>query len=99
MLEPTDLLLIEAEECYSMKKHDLVKERNEKVKIACDWITMHCRNIKREIKWKIEALNKKEEKNEKFFFWISLGLFVVGVIAEVFSSYYCLIEIESDSFN
>lgn len=82
-----------------MKKHDLVKERNEKVKKACDWITMHCRNIKREIKWKIEALNKKEEKNEKFFFWISLGLFVVGVIAEVFSSYYYLIEIESDSFN
>lgn len=82
-----------------MKKHDLVKERNKKVKKAWDWITMHCRNIMREIKWKIEALNKKEEKNEKFFFWISLGLFVVGAIAEVFSRYYCLIEIESDSFN
>lgn len=82
-----------------MKKHDLVKERNEKVKKACDWITMNYRNIKREIEWKIEALNKKEEKTEKFFFWISLGLFVVGAIAEVFSRYYCLIEIESDSFN
>ena len=38
-------------------------------------------------------------KEEKIIFWLLLGIFVFGVIAEVIKNFLCFIEIEVDSFS